>query len=204
MFRHIVTLLVFLLCSMPALAAENPQTAVTEVQRAIDSRDMALFEERTDVNALLQQGVTTFFSLMNNQSSAALPPVLALMVASASTPQLQDSLRGLLVKEAKSFLRYGIESGHFAGDPRPGSKPSGLMGPLLNDASLGRKELRVTGKARQENGTVRLPAELKDLGNGKTYPLDLRLKQVNSKWRIVELCNINTLTRTLGKEMDES
>ena len=184
-----------------AAGAESPQFAITEVQSAIDTRDMRLFEDRVETQTLLQQGVDVFQNKMLKSHGSSLPPALALMAVTATTPQAQEMLRALLTKEARNFVRYGIESGHFAGKPVPGVKPSGLVAPLLNDASLGRKQLTVTGKPVPDGEGVRLPCALKDFGNDRTYALDLRLKRINNTWRVVGVNNLDQLVNRLSKEI---
>lgn len=185
-----------------AWGADTPRQAIMDTQQAIDQRDMKAFELRVDTASLLDQGVKAFQSYLARQGAGALPPALALMALSANTPQAQNFLNDLLKKEVLNFIRYGIESGNFAGKPVPGVKPGGLVAPLLNEASLGRKILRDTGKPIPDGNGVRLACSLTDEGNGRSYNLDLKLRQVNGIWRIVEVLNLNWLMKKLGAEMD--
>lgn len=189
-------------CCGNAWCADSPRQAIIDTQQAIDQRNMKAFELRVDTAALLDQAVKAFQSYLATQGTGALPPALAMMALSANTPQAQGFLNDLLKKEVRNFIRYGIESGNFAGKPVPGVKPGGLVAPLLNEASLGRKVLRDNGKPIPDGNGVRLPCVLMDEGNGRSYNLDLKLRQTNGIWRIVEVLNLNRLIKKLGAEME--
>ena len=191
-------ILVFAVCPAAA-AADRPETALSEIQKAVDSRDMELLEKRMDMDALLDQGLKVFFATMQG-NAASLPPALALMASTADTPQLQKSLGKLLKDETKKFVRYGVESGHFAGKPDSQARPSGLMGALLSEASLGRKTLKAAGTSRIEGSSAKLRAQLHDDGNGRDYPLDLRLTLRDGVWQVTGVDNLEQLTGRLYRE----
>jgi hypothetical protein len=66
---------------------------------------------------------------------------------------------------------------------------------------MGRKELRVAGpSAPVEQDQVFLPVELKDYGNGNTYPLLLRLQWNSPDWRIVEIVNLPDIWNMIRAE----
>ncbi len=196
-----VCILIFAVCPVAA-AADRPAAALTEIREGIARRDMAPIERRMDFEALLDQGMDTFFELLQRRS-ASLPPALALMAGAADSPEMRQMLRGLMKSEIRTFIRYGVVSGHFAGKPDPSVRPEGLAAPLLQDVSLGSKTFRTRGTARINGETAVLPAVLHDGGSGREYPLDLRLSLQDGLWRITGLENLPQLTARLRKEAAE-
>ena len=54
-FRFFLFLPLLLLVTAPALARQTPEAVLKEIQTAIDASDLAAFERRVDVDALLDQ-----------------------------------------------------------------------------------------------------------------------------------------------------
>ena len=54
-FRFFLFLPLLLLVTVPALARQTPEAVLKEIQAAIDASDLAAFERRVDVDALLDQ-----------------------------------------------------------------------------------------------------------------------------------------------------
>ena len=169
-FRFFLFLPLLLLVTVTALARQTPEAVLKEIQTAIDASDLAAFERRVDVDALLDQSSSALIAALQKAGqvdTSGLPPMLALMVASVQDPSMAKQIKGLLVQETGTFTRSGIESGFFAGKPKANAKPKGLLAPLFGNVSTGRKELRPRGASRKVNGNVILPATIHDFGNGR-------------------------------------
>ena len=131
-FRFFLFLPLLLLVTVPALARQTPEAVLKEIQTAIDASDLAAFERRVDVDALLDQSSSALITALQKAGqvdTSGLPPMLALMVASVQDPSMAKQIKGLLVQETGTFTRSGIESGFFAGKPKANAKPKGLLAP---------------------------------------------------------------------------
>ena len=183
-----------------AFAAGAPEQTVRDAQRAIDTKNADLFEQLVDTKRILN-AATDMLLAEANKPDGQLPPLPALIISSVKDSQALAALRDILAQEAHAFLRYGILSGNFAGTPDRSVRPGGILAPLLSDVSMGRKELRVAGPpAPDGQERVFLPVELKDHGNGNTYPLLLRLQRHPPDWRIVEVVNLPAIRHQVQAE----
>ena len=203
--RLCCSLLALLLLSSPAAAGQTPEAALTDIQKAIDTHDIKLFEQRVAIDALVTQGAETLVSVLRQSASvetSGLPPMLALMVASVQDPGMAKQITNLLVSEVGTFTRSGVSSGFFAGK-KTGAKPQGLLAPLLSDASTGRKELRARGKSKRMDGGALLPVTIHDFGNGRDYKADLFLTPSGESWQVTRIANMNALVSRLKKESAE-
>ena len=199
-FRFFLFLPLLLLVTVPALARQTPEAVLKEIQAAIDASDLAAFERRVDVDALLDQSSSALITALQKAGqvdTSGLPPMLALMVASVQDPSMAKQIKGLLVQETGTFTRSGIESGFFAG------KPKGLLAPLFGNVSTGRKELRPRGASRKVNGNVILPATIHDFGNGRDYKVDLGMSPSGESWKVTSIANMDKLVSRLQKEAAE-
>ena len=125
-FRFFLFLPLLLLVTVPALARQTQEAVLKEIQTAIDASDLAAFERRVDVDALLDQSSSALITALQKAGqvdTSGLPPMLALMVASVQDPSMAKQIKGLLVQETGTFTRSGIESGFFAGKPKANAKP---------------------------------------------------------------------------------
>lgn len=200
MLRMFLLLGMLITACCPVAAADDcPDTALAEIQKGIDERNMPLLEKRVDFDALLDQGLDVFFAVLKN-NAAALPPAFALMAGAGDSPQLRQTLRVFLKREIMKLLRYGVESGRFAGHPDASIPPAGPFSSLLDGVSTGSKTLRSSGPARVDGDRALLPAVLHDGGNEREYPLVLRLTRNNGLWRVTGLDNLSELTPRLCKE----
>ena len=199
-FRFFLFLPLLLLVTVTALARQTPEAVLKEIQTAIDASDLAAFERRVDVDALLDQSSSALITALQKAGqvdTSGLPPMLALMVASVQDPSMAKQIKGLLVQETGTFTRSGIESGFFAG------KPKGLLAPLFGNVSTGRKELRPRGASRKVNGNVILPATIHDFGNGRDYKVDLGMSPSGESWKVTSIANMDKLVSRLQKEAAE-
>lgn len=212
-----VTCLTYFLClcllwGLPknSEADASPEVTIATIQKAIDTSDVTLFIRHVDIDGLLNQGVSSLIEGLRSAPSLqtkGLPPVLALMLASVQTPELAETTQKLLVREGKDFVRYGVESGMFAGSPKADVVPSGLLAPFLQNLSTGRKELRIRGKTRRvpslASSMAIIPITVYDAGNGKNYKVDLQLEQKNGIWKVSQIANMDKLISRLKKEAAE-
>ena len=201
-FRFFLFLPLLLLVTVPALARQTPEAVLKEIQTAIDASDLAAFERRVDVDALLDQSSSALITALQKAGqvdTSGLPPMLALMVASVQDPSMAKQIKGLLVQETGTFTRSGIESGK----PKANAKPKGLLAPLFGNVSTGRKELRPRGASRKVNGNVILPATIHDFGNGRDYKVDLGMSPSGESWKVTSIANMDKLVFRLQKEAAE-
>jgi hypothetical protein len=188
--RSILCLLLILSIAGTAFAASTPEQSVRNAQRAIDTKNADRFDQLVDFNRILN-AATDLLLAEAAKPNGQLPPILALMLSSVKDSQALGSLRKLIAQETHAFLRYGIESGNFAGAPDQSVRPGGIFASLFGNVSMGRKELRVVGPSAPDGQErVFLPVELKDFGNGNIYPLLLRLQWHSPDWRIVKIVNL--------------
>lgn len=201
-----------LLWGLPEIseAEVSPEATIATLQQAIDTRDIILFTRHVDIDGLLNQGISSLIDGLRSAPSLqtkGLPPMLALLLASVQTPELEKTTRSLLIREGNDFVRYGVESGMFAGSLKADVVPSGLLAPLLRDVSTGRKELRIRGKTRMLSSTASpvaiIPINVHDAGNGRSYKVDLRLEQKNGIWKVSQIANMDKLIARLKKEAVE-
>ena len=198
-FRFFLFLPLLLLVTVPALARQTPEAVLKEIQTAIDASDLAAFERRVDVDALLDQSSSALIAALQKAGqvdTSGLPPMLALMVASVQDPSMAKQIKGLLVQETGTFTRSGIES-------KANAKPKGLLAPLFGNVSTGRKELRPRGASRKVNGNVILPATIHDFGNGRDYKVDLGMSPSGESWKVTSIANMDKLVSRLQKEAAE-
>ena len=193
-------LLVSIACA--AFATGTPEQAVRDAQRAIDTKNADLFDQIVDTRRILD-AATDMLLAEADKPNGRLPPMLALMLSSTKDSQALAGLRTLIAREAHTFVRYGVVSGNFAGKPDHSIRPGGMLAPLFSDVSMGRKELRAAGPpAPVGKEQSLLPVELKDHGNGNTYPLLLRLQWMSPDWRIVEIVNLPDIWNQVQAEAE--
>ena len=204
----------------PVERAERPETAVAAIQTALDQADLALFEQRVDVDALIDEGSAVFMSkLLKAGETGELPPALALLATAAGTPQGALAMRGMLAGEAAAFVRDGVASGRFGGGKAgkgSAGKSRGLLAPLFANASTGRKHLRAVGRAlpvTSAGDVVELPVAIRDEGNGREYRLRLRLEQysdspagasptttVSPYWKVTGIADLPAIADQIWEE----
>ena len=96
-FRFFLFLPLLLLVTVPALARQTPEAVLKEIQTAIDASDLAAFERRVDVDALLDQSSSALIAALQKAGqvdTSGLPPMLALMVASVQDPSRAKQIKG--------------------------------------------------------------------------------------------------------------
>ncbi len=190
-----------------AAPAGKPESVLTAIQTAIDTEDLESFEKHVDMDRLLEQGASAVVDTLQQAGSvdtSGLPPLLALMASSIQQPEMAKQIKSLLKSEAAAFVRYGVSSGAFAGRPRSGTSPDGMIAPLLRDVSTGRKELKLYAAPRRESsGMYVVPAIIHDYGNGRDYRVDLGVRSEQSGWRVWKIANMDKLVDRLKREAAE-
>jgi hypothetical protein len=193
------------------LPEHSPEGIIGEVQRAVDAKDAARFEQLVDVRGVADRAVGALLeeAAKSPEGTTILPPLPALMLSSLKdSPRALSELRALLARETENFVRYGVRSGYFAGRADANVRPEGLQALLFSDVSPGRKQLSPAGPALPAGpagpagkDAALLPAELRDHGTGNGYPLLLRLQRTESGWRVAELVNMLALWERIQAEM---
>ena len=200
--RGILCLLLILSLAGTAFATSTPEQAVRNTQRAIDTKNADRFDQLVDISRILN-AATDLLLAEASKPNGQLPPMLALMLSSVKDSKALASLRALIAQETHAFIRYGILSGNFAGDPDQSVRPGGILASLFGNVSMGRKELRVAGPSAPDGQErIFLPVELKDYGNGNIYPLLLRLQWHSPDWRIVEIVNLPDIWNQVQAEAE--
>ncbi|MEG2173223.1 MAG: hypothetical protein RRY29_08160 [Desulfovibrionaceae bacterium] len=220
--RMLVLGVLWVMLSVPAAFAASIESSVPVgdasvhaldvIQQAIDIGDVALFEDHVDIDALVAAAVDYFLQdAQSPEGAARLSPVVAMIISSVGTSaDAQKTLRGLMGREARNFVVYGVQSGHFAGEKRENVRPpEGLLAPLFADASLGRKEIRDKGAPRPASGAggagqdIFIAFSVYDYGNGRSYPVTGRMRLVNAHWKLVGVENLPVLVEQLRREAIE-
>lgn len=189
-----------------AAPKDSPAQALENIQSALDTGDIALFERHVDIDALVGLGVDYFLrEAQKPEGRERLSPVIAMVLSSVGdSPEGQKRLHSMVGGEARNFVVYGVQSGNFAGSSRPDvPPPSGLLAPLFADASLGRKEIQNPGPVRKAGQDRIIPFTVRDYGNGNMYPVQGRMRVVDNAWRLVGLENLPTLVEQLRNESVE-
>lgn len=192
--------------SMSVLAAENPADCIEEIGIAIDASDPDTFQELVDMDNLLQKGLNAFVKEASKPENAQkLPPVANMFIRQLGLPGVAgDKLRQMLMNEMKSFTLHGIASGAFAGKAPRQTSFTGMLGPLLANASLGRKEIKKIGAPYADGADWLVPFEVHDYGNGNNYKVIGRLVNAPNGLRLAEIDNIIDLLVQIGNESIEN
>lgn len=186
--------------------AQSPAQALDAVQHALDTGDVALFEQHVDMDAIVGAAVDFFLAdAQSPEGKARLSPVVAMVISSVSSSEdAQQGLRSLIGREARNFIVYGVQSGNFAGQSRANvPPPDGLLAPLFADASLGRKEIQRKTAPLADGKDALISFSVHDYGNGRSYPVTGRMRMVNAQWRLVQVENLPDLADQLRRESVE-
>lgn len=175
---------------------------IEEIGIAVDAADADTFQELVDMDGLLTKGLSAFVNEASKpEISAQLPPLAAMLLQQLASPGIaSESLRKMMVNEIRSFVLYGIASGAFAGKKISGISSQGMLAPLFANASMGRKEIRNIGHARQDGADWLVSFVVYDHGNGQTYPVTGRLTNGDNGLKLVEIDNLMQLLTQIGNE----
>lgn len=201
----VLALSVLLSCAFVGMASAktDPRQCPRDIAKAIDNADLATFEKLVDLDAIIDEGVTLFIAEMGKPENARqLPPMLAMMFSrAAGQDDMGKSIRTMLAGESRAFICNGVSSGAFAGRKPNGATQQGLLAPLFENASQGRKEIRSIGQATPiGNAMWHVPFVIHDGGNGLDYPIVGLVSQASSGLRLVAIDNFADLFARVAAE----
>lgn len=196
-------------------AEETPETALRQVQAAIDTHDAALLETYVDVGHIARNGVDVFVADLTAHPPRAVPgggetlPLLAMLsgaVQSGAHSQTAQTVKMLVAEEVRKFVVWGVASGGFSGTPvKKGQQGAGggLFSPLLAGASTGRKELRGVRSVVRNGDRATATVEVFDHGSERAYVVDLALtRRVAGNWQVTDVTNAAALIAAIRQEAE--
>lgn len=173
-------------------AAKSPEASISMLQKAVNTRDMALAEQYLDIDGVTAKAVDVIASdpaalqALGNDIVAA-----TLALAMGGNEKANPLLKNLLQNEAREYVRHGVVSGAFAGTVAEGAS---TYGGLFKKAFRGGEKNKIVfgpATVRKRDGPIALVAtNLAQGTKGRVYPLELRLEERDGVWRVVELANI--------------
>lgn len=194
----------------PATAAETPELAVAAIQRAVDGNDHALLEKYVDLRGIIARGVDQFVAdYAANPPGGEGDPLMEMLsggLARESGSAAGQSMKLMLVEEARKFVIRGVASGSFSGRPNTSAvlPDGGLLSALFADASTARKELRHVRVKPPQGDKTSAQATVYDHGSERNYPVLLGLtRQAQGHWKVTDLTNMADLIRMIRKEAQE-
>lgn len=189
-----------------APAQESPAKALENVQSALDTGDLVLFDLHVDMDRLVGRGVDYFLAeAQNDKAKSSMPPVLSMILSTVGQSETgKTSFRSLVGGEARNFVVYGVQSGSFAGNKLANvPPPEGLLAPLFAEASLGRKEIRQVQSPKMRGSDCLISFVVYDYGNGRSYPVQSLWQVVQGHWRLVQVENLPALITQIRGEAEE-
>ncbi|CAK7001809.1 MAG: hypothetical protein DELT_00060 [Desulfovibrio sp.] len=195
MLKRILALAAFLfMCALPAFTASaapavtGPAETIAMLQKAIDTNDIALAEKYLDIDAVLAKGVENIAvdeTLLRESNHPAINMALALGPHAGS-----EILRTLLAAEAREYLRHGVVSGAFAGNPKADAPPyKGIFPKAFRGGDKDKRSFGKTTVTKTTGDTAYLKASIIQGRKNKTLPLELVARKQDGVWRIVEVAN---------------
>jgi len=206
-----IFILSLVLSSGLAWAAEPPVASLTNIQKAIDGNDHALLEKYIDLRGIIARGVDQFVAdYAANPPGGEGDPLMEMLsggLARESGSAASQTMKLMLVEEARKFVVRGVASGSFSGRPAQGGAvlpDGGLLSVLFADASTARKELRHVRVQPPSGDKTSAQATLYDHGSERNYPVLLGLSlQPEGYWRVTDVTNMADLIRMVRKEAEE-
>ena len=175
--------------------ASSPASAVTAMRDSVNSADADRFESCFDISSIARHVFKELETMGNMpEYSSQMPPILAMMTEKKifTNPVTSE----VLLSEVRSFVRYGVGSGAFAGKKTNNYKADGMLAPLFSLLSMGRKEITEIGAPvqTQEANKCIVPFAVIDHDNGHTY----RVRAVvtangQGGWKITDIQNVRFL-----------
>ena len=185
-----------------AVAAQGPEASVAMLQKAVDTRDMALAERYLDIDGITAKAVDVLVAdpaLLQSLGNKAI--AIAVALAAAGNEKANPVLKELLQSEAREYVRNGVVSGIFAGNVVEGA--STYAGLFKKAFRGGKKNTIAFGPAKvlkQEGGSALVATMLAQGVKGRAYPLELRLERRGDVWRVVELANAKDFVQKAMKK----
>lgn len=193
-----------------AWAAEPPAASLANIQRAIDGNDHALLEKYIDLRGIIARGVDQFVvDYAANPPGGEGDPLMEMLsggLARESGSAAGQTMKLMLVEEARKFVVRGVASGSFSGRPTQSAvlPDGGLFSVLFADASTARKELRNVRVQPPRGDKTSAQATLYDHGSERNYPVLLGLTlQPAGYWKVTDVTNMADLIRMVRKEAEE-
>lgn len=182
--------------------SQAPHATLIEIGKAVDQGDGNRFMELVDVDSILKQGLDVFFrEAKKPEYSKHMPPVLMLVISQAlKTGPEGNLLRELLGNEVKAFILNGINSGAFAGKKYAVAEKSGMLAPLLANASTGKKEIRGIGETIIDGEEAIIPFSIHDYGNDNDYLIRGRFGKKETAWQLKGIDNFEQLFSQIRDE----
>ncbi len=207
-FLPVCLILFMFVCSIlivpeHAPAAGDPRSCIQDLIKAVDNADPDAFEKRVDIEAVTRQIFDELEVMASmDEYASAMPPVLSLL---ASQGAFSNTLaRQLLLNEVRSFVRYGVGSGAFAGKKVENFKRESVLTPLFEMVSMGRKEITSVGRPLMtRDGRWVAPFSVLDHENGNTYYVRAVCAPVSDGWRMVAIENLRMLIIQIMGESQE-
>lgn len=199
----IAALLAFVLCQCLTVArAETPHAVIERIGDAIDAGDAETLQTLIDLDAVLTSVLATVIAeSATPENKKALPAAVAMIFTQAADDGLKgQTLRGLIVAEAKAFALNGVKTGAFAGKKLKAAPDAGILAPLFSGVSMGRKEIRGVGDGLREGDDWIIPFWLHDYGNDQDYAVLGRFSPNGESWKLVAVENTPRLFEQLLKE----
>ena len=175
-----------------ANAAENsdPTQAIVMIQKGIDAADLAMVEQYLDIDAVVDEAAAVAVADEKALREAGREPAAAVIIALGSATGAKDAIRDMLSSEAKEYVRYGVTSGAFAGNPKQDAPPYG--GIFSRAFTRGARDKKIFGPATvvsQKGDTACVTTSLQSGSQKAAYPLNLLLQKQNAAWRVVAIRN---------------
>lgn len=185
-------------------AQSDPVQCLMNINQAIEDADLEALEEVADIDELITSSLDAFMlEIQKPENRNTLPPILSLLLSQINGGK-DNKIRELLLSEGRTFVENGVQSGAFAGKKLSYKQTNGLLAPLFEDASLGKKEIRGIGEPVPAEGDWLVPFSVHDYGNGRDYQIIGRISDTGSGSKLVKIENIDELIQQIKSEAQEN
>lgn len=200
-FFIVAALAASLFCGAASAAGQSgdPAGSVAMLQKAIDTNDMALAEQYMDIDGVIAKGIESVIVDENIMREGAKHP--AINMALALGPKTgNEILRALLSSEAREYVRHGIVSGAFAGNPRADAPPyRGIFPKAFRGGDKDKRSFGAASVTMRSGDTAHVRTTLVEGRKNAVHPLDLVMQKRDGVWRVVEVANTAALFRAESK-----
>lgn len=212
--RHIITgkllvalfaVLLFSLFSptVSDAAPQNPRACLEDINKAVEAGDTQAFQELVNLDGILADAYATFLrEARKPENSPKIPPMLAIILAQASSGENGKAIQTLLIGEIKAFILNGIASGSFAGKKLDPAQKQGVLAPLFAQASTGKKEIRNIGDSYPDGDGWLATFVVHDSGNGNDYDVIGRFIKDDGGVRLASIKNMEQLFQRIQRESE--
>lgn len=202
----LLSILLCLSCTFYAgtARAQGAQEVLSALQTAIDTKNYDLMERHLDTDAILEDFFVNGLPHLNNAVAAGKivlthPVSMALGAIEGDGGVLQSAAVYFIGNETKKFLRFGIESGSFAGHPARLEDLATYDSGMFADVRMAPYyRCRFRDSRVKQNGSKAVATTSFQLVNLYTIlPLELALTQKDGVWRVTAIKNSVELLDTL-------